>query len=270
MGAQERGAGASRCDGVRKKQRVKNLTLDDLLPYFEMPIEEAAEKLGCCSSALKRRTRKLGIKRWPYRKLHSSLLRVECLAHFATSSAPSASDAAPQPSASAAAAGQKLCAAPTGCLPGASTATTIAACVPEPSVSSAARAHFMSPPPRLLDVPHHRQVHDAICDAVTASLGRPLVPISAEMPPLNAAHPHLRFVPGAGDVLMTTKENLVHQAAFTSVVFDVMQACSSPLGSLCTALRANQMPVDAKLVAAAALVLSNPALFTSGGGGVPE
>ena len=59
---------------MRKKQRVKNLTLDDLLPYFEMPIEEAAEKLGCCSSALKRRTRKLGIKRWPYRKVPSGTI----------------------------------------------------------------------------------------------------------------------------------------------------------------------------------------------------
>lgn len=58
-----------------KRPRIRNMELDDLLPYFDKPIEQAATALGCCSSALKRRTRKLGVDRWPYRRLHSSRLR---------------------------------------------------------------------------------------------------------------------------------------------------------------------------------------------------
>ncbi|EFC38340.1 predicted protein [Naegleria gruberi] len=44
---------------------------EQIQQYFHLPLEEAAIKLGCCSSVLKRTCRQLGIKRWPYRRMKS-------------------------------------------------------------------------------------------------------------------------------------------------------------------------------------------------------
>lgn len=38
---------------------------------FEMPIEDAAVRLGSGVTLLKKASRKLGVPRWPYRKLKS-------------------------------------------------------------------------------------------------------------------------------------------------------------------------------------------------------
>ena len=49
--------------------KIGGASLDEVSPYFHLPIEAAARELGVCSSALKRRCRRLGIKRWPFRKV---------------------------------------------------------------------------------------------------------------------------------------------------------------------------------------------------------
>eukprot|EP00850_Spirogloea_muscicola_P025932 SM004872S16483 [mRNA] locus=s4872:96:631:+ [translate_table: standard] len=54
--------------------KIGSATLEQVSPYFHLPIEEAARELGVCSSALKRRCRRLGIKRWPFRKVRSMTL----------------------------------------------------------------------------------------------------------------------------------------------------------------------------------------------------
>ncbi|CAI5519603.1 unnamed protein product [Closterium sp. Naga37s-1] len=51
--------------------KIGGARLEDVSPFFHLPIEEAARELGVCSSALKRRCRRLGIKRWPFRKVRS-------------------------------------------------------------------------------------------------------------------------------------------------------------------------------------------------------
>ncbi|GBG71457.1 hypothetical protein CBR_g8875 [Chara braunii] len=53
--------------------KIGGATLEEVSPYFHLPIETAAKELGVCSSALKRRCRRLGIKRWPFRKLRAQV-----------------------------------------------------------------------------------------------------------------------------------------------------------------------------------------------------
>ncbi|CAI7877256.1 unnamed protein product [Closterium sp. NIES-54] len=53
--------------------KIGGARLEDVSPFFHLPIEEAARELGVCSSALKRRCRRLGIKRWPFRKVGATL-----------------------------------------------------------------------------------------------------------------------------------------------------------------------------------------------------
>jgi len=48
-----------------------NVTIDDLTPYFHLPIKSASIKLGICTTVLKRVCRESGIKRWPHRKIKS-------------------------------------------------------------------------------------------------------------------------------------------------------------------------------------------------------
>eukprot|EP00276_Gloeochaete_wittrockiana_P020510 CAMPEP_0184360466 /NCGR_PEP_ID=MMETSP1089-20130417/125148_1 /TAXON_ID=38269 ORGANISM="Gloeochaete wittrockiana, Strain SAG46.84" /NCGR_SAMPLE_ID=MMETSP1089 /ASSEMBLY_ACC=CAM_ASM_000445 /LENGTH=116 /DNA_ID=CAMNT_0026699665 /DNA_START=70 /DNA_END=416 /DNA_ORIENTATION=- len=62
--------------------RPQSLVLDEKtgesLPYFtilaqhfHLPLHQAAERLGLCTSALKKVCRRNGIKKWPYRKLRA-------------------------------------------------------------------------------------------------------------------------------------------------------------------------------------------------------
>ena len=49
----------------------KKITLDIITKYFDLIINDAANKIGVCTSVLKKICRKNGIKRWPYRKIKS-------------------------------------------------------------------------------------------------------------------------------------------------------------------------------------------------------
>merc|ERR1719238_1777431 len=49
----------------------QNFTLPQLAKYFDLPINEAAEKLGVCATVLKKVCRNNGVKRWPHRKIKS-------------------------------------------------------------------------------------------------------------------------------------------------------------------------------------------------------
>ncbi|CAI5480647.1 unnamed protein product [Closterium sp. Yama58-4] len=65
--------------------KIGGARLEDVSPFFHLPIEEAARELGVCSSALKRRCRRLGIKRWPFRKVRAIPAAQEkggCLLHI--------------------------------------------------------------------------------------------------------------------------------------------------------------------------------------------
>ena len=45
-------------------------TIDTLRKHFDKPLIEAAYKLNLCPTSLKRKCRKLGITRWPYRRVN--------------------------------------------------------------------------------------------------------------------------------------------------------------------------------------------------------
>lgn len=58
--------------GGRGKRPVPStLSREVISSYFHMPLLHAAEKLGIGETALKEMCRKVGIPRWPYRKLKS-------------------------------------------------------------------------------------------------------------------------------------------------------------------------------------------------------
>eukprot|EP00761_Pharyngomonas_kirbyi_P011817 gb/GECH01011843.1/.p1 GENE.gb/GECH01011843.1/~~gb/GECH01011843.1/.p1 ORF type:complete len:320 (+),score=104.21 gb/GECH01011843.1/:1-960(+) len=56
---------------------AEQLSLSDLKPYFSLPETKAAKKLGMSLSTLKKTCRRLGISRWPYRKLKSIQLHIK-------------------------------------------------------------------------------------------------------------------------------------------------------------------------------------------------
>ena len=47
------------------------ITREQLSAYYHLPIAEVAHELGMCPTLLKRICRRVGIARWPYRKLRS-------------------------------------------------------------------------------------------------------------------------------------------------------------------------------------------------------
>jgi len=49
----------------------QNASLEQLTPYFHLPIKAASLKLGVCTTVLKRICRDHGISRWPYRQIKS-------------------------------------------------------------------------------------------------------------------------------------------------------------------------------------------------------
>jgi len=56
--------------------KAATITLMDVVPYFAHPIREAAASLGLCTTLLKQLCRRLGVKRWPQRKLSAIDRRV--------------------------------------------------------------------------------------------------------------------------------------------------------------------------------------------------
>ncbi|KAH3744333.1 hypothetical protein Pelo_14267 [Pelomyxa schiedti] len=60
----------ARSEDIRWNITVRNVGVD-LSDYFEQPIATTAEQLGVCTTALKKLCRKIGIRRWPYRKFES-------------------------------------------------------------------------------------------------------------------------------------------------------------------------------------------------------
>lgn len=65
-------------DGDRNKRRATDanksqyITREMIEPHFDMPIKQAAQHLGLCTTLLKQICRTFGIKRWPQRKVLSS------------------------------------------------------------------------------------------------------------------------------------------------------------------------------------------------------
>ena len=57
----------------------RSFTLKELAPYFDLPINEAAEQLGVCATVLKKLCRNNGVDRWPYRKIKSINGMIESL-----------------------------------------------------------------------------------------------------------------------------------------------------------------------------------------------
>lgn len=47
------------------------MTLNDLVPFFHLPIEKASRKLRLCATVVKKICRRSGVGRWPYRKINS-------------------------------------------------------------------------------------------------------------------------------------------------------------------------------------------------------
>merc|ERR1712137_1335508 len=58
-------------------------TSNDLAKFYHLPINDAAAKLGICSTLLKKLCRKNGVSRWPHRKVKSvELLIQQCQDHL--------------------------------------------------------------------------------------------------------------------------------------------------------------------------------------------
>ncbi|GAQ80865.1 RWP-RK domain-containing protein [Klebsormidium nitens] len=57
--------------GGATPRKAAVLMLEDLTPYFDMPMADACKALGVGATVLKRRCRELDIPRWPYRKVKS-------------------------------------------------------------------------------------------------------------------------------------------------------------------------------------------------------
>lgn len=72
--------GLQPCNQDKKTKRVgQQLTLEDIKPYFQLNIEDAAKALGVGLTMFKRKCRKVGIPRWPKRKvrcLHLSVVNL--------------------------------------------------------------------------------------------------------------------------------------------------------------------------------------------------
>ncbi|GAQ92814.1 RWP-RK domain-containing protein [Klebsormidium nitens] len=56
---------------LSQPEKISQVTIEKLRPYFDLPIKDACKKLGVGATILKRHCRQLGIVRWPYRKVKS-------------------------------------------------------------------------------------------------------------------------------------------------------------------------------------------------------
>lgn len=61
------------------KMWTRPLWYEELARYFHTNINEAADMLGMCPSAIKRICRRQGLHRWPHRKIHSIERRIASL-----------------------------------------------------------------------------------------------------------------------------------------------------------------------------------------------
>ena len=52
-----------------QREKSGRLQLHHLAEHFHLPINEAAAMLGICPTVLKKICRKLGMRRWPHRKV---------------------------------------------------------------------------------------------------------------------------------------------------------------------------------------------------------
>ncbi|KAH7574422.1 hypothetical protein JRO89_XS03G0294200 [Xanthoceras sorbifolium] len=57
--------------GLAQRERTGKLSLEDLVEYFHLPIEEAAKRLKLCPTVVKKICRRGGLLRWPHRKIKS-------------------------------------------------------------------------------------------------------------------------------------------------------------------------------------------------------
>lgn len=57
--------------------RRKQVSREQIMSLFHHGLDFAAQKIGICPSFLKQECRALGIRRWPYRKIHSLLTRMQ-------------------------------------------------------------------------------------------------------------------------------------------------------------------------------------------------
>lgn len=58
-------------EGMDTRHGKEELTLKEISKHFNTPIQEAAKALGVCPTILKKICRRLGIGRWPYRRVNS-------------------------------------------------------------------------------------------------------------------------------------------------------------------------------------------------------
>lgn len=58
-------------EGMDTQHGKEELTLNEISKHFDTPIQDAAKALGVCPTILKKICRRLGIGRWPYRRVNS-------------------------------------------------------------------------------------------------------------------------------------------------------------------------------------------------------
>ena len=59
-------------DGFCHQPAPVLLTAESLQEHFMLPLNEAAKRLGVCETSLKGACRKIGISKWPYRKVDTN------------------------------------------------------------------------------------------------------------------------------------------------------------------------------------------------------
>lgn len=61
---------------------VTNVSIEDLRALFHLTLVDASKQLGMCTTLFKKICRKKNIEKWPYRKIHSLMSRVESLQQY--------------------------------------------------------------------------------------------------------------------------------------------------------------------------------------------
>jgi hypothetical protein len=79
---------------AQKSQILNSMTIMDLRPHFHLSLKEASEKLGICTTVLKRVCRNNSIEKWPFRKIRSLKTKLESLNQLLADSRSSLSESA--------------------------------------------------------------------------------------------------------------------------------------------------------------------------------